>query len=102
MVDFPDAGRPVIQTAKAAWFKSPTITVHFFGIEAIGRQDRPRECNQFYPDSVRESRIPYRAGHHQRAKGVIRRDHTQDFVIATFSYVSVPKSQKQTLERSFQ
>ncbi len=102
MDDFPEAGRPVIHTAKPSWVLRSTITVHLGRIKTLVLQHSQYEGQQFSADFIGQRRVPHRAGDYQPAKGVKRGNHTKHLAISGLFQVTFPETQKQSCQISLQ
>src|SRR5271166_4344121 len=97
-LDFPEAGRPVTQTAKACLAPGATVFVHLSWIEAVSFENGNDERQNLLAQGRAEGGIPDRAGHHQAAEGEEGRHDVQHFAISAALEVAGPETQEQRFQ----
>src|SRR5690242_8193734 len=90
-VDLPEAGSPVIHTAKAGLVLSSTIFVHLSGIERFLVQNSENKGEKLRTHRFRKGGIPNGTRHDQGAKREKRRHDAKHFTIARLFDVALPE-----------
>src|SRR5215510_4137213 len=102
MEDFPEAGKPVIQTAKPDALSGRTVLIHFGRLKHSGIQYGGHEIEEFVTHGFAEMRVPDRMRHDQPAKYQKGRCDFKHFGIAGFIQVAFPETGKQIVEDAFE
>src|SRR5262245_3517635 len=97
-VDFPDAGRPVIQTANADSLLRSTVVIDLVRIEQVLAENGVHKVEKLTAYRFRQIGIPDRVRHHQTAEHRETRSDLQYFRIAGLLEVTVPKAPEQRFE----
>jgi len=101
-VDLPDAGNPVIQTAKPSPALDFAVVVDFVWVECVIVKNIPYEGKNPPAEFLRKVRVPDRTGDHQSSeseKGCHDRKH---FPVTGVFEIPGPETLEQNLEISLQ